>query len=307
MFGKRADGKLVKDMDPIVALTPYLMPMRCDAQVMLDYKLDYEVLARYIVEQGQKGNKFTFLELLIAAFVRTVAEIPEVNRFIVNKRVYSRNQLTVAFTILMEGSEGVNVGENTVKCMFEPTDTVFEVSERVSKAIAENRKAEADNAAMKLAKLLSKPILANPIVGLVRLMDRYGIMPRYVLDASPFHTSLFVTNMASIGMPAVKHHIYNFGTTSMFFSIGSVERSVTVGADGKAVRKRLLPIGVVADERICAGAVYARLVAGITRCLNNPSVLETPVENVRYEKGNEYHLPVPKAKKQKKNQQTLSE
>ena len=93
----------------------------------------------------------------------------------------------------------------------------------------------------------------------------------------------------------------------MFFSLGSIERTVAVNKDGKAVRKRMLPIGIVADERICAGAVYARLVAGIVRCLNNPSVLETPVENVRYEKGNEYHLPAPKVKKQKKNQQTLAQ
>ena len=70
MFGRRPDGKLLKKIDPIIALTPYLMPMRCDAQVFLNYKLDYEKMSRYIVEQGQKGNKFTFMELLIAIFVR---------------------------------------------------------------------------------------------------------------------------------------------------------------------------------------------------------------------------------------------
>ena len=56
MFGRRADGRLLKEIDPIIALTPYLMPMRCDAQVFLNYKLDYEKMARYIVEQGNQGN-----------------------------------------------------------------------------------------------------------------------------------------------------------------------------------------------------------------------------------------------------------
>ena len=56
MFGRRADGRVLREIDPIIALTPYLMPMRCDAQVMSNYKLDYEKMARYIVEQGQQGQ-----------------------------------------------------------------------------------------------------------------------------------------------------------------------------------------------------------------------------------------------------------
>ena len=48
MFGRRADGRRVKKLDPIVQMTPYLMPMRCDAQVFLEHKADYEKLSRYI-------------------------------------------------------------------------------------------------------------------------------------------------------------------------------------------------------------------------------------------------------------------
>ena len=291
MFGKRPDGKRIQAVDPVVSLMPYLMPMRCDAQVMMDFKVDFEKLTRYIAAKRDEGHRVTFLEILISAFVHTMASIPEANRFIVNKQMFARNELTVAFTVLKEGSSGVNVEENAVKCRFLPTDTIFDVSARVSKAIEESKKTEAQNATMKLAQLIAKPLFANPLVGLIRLLDRYGLIPGFVLDASPFHTSMFVTNMASIGMPAVKHHIYNFGTTSMFFSIGMPERTVAVGPDGKAVRKRLLPLGVVADERICAGAVYARLVDGIMKCLNNPELLETPAENVRYEVHKAYKNP----------------
>ena len=42
MFGRRPDGKRLKHLDPIVQITPYLMPMRCDAQVFLQHNLDYE-------------------------------------------------------------------------------------------------------------------------------------------------------------------------------------------------------------------------------------------------------------------------
>ena len=108
------------------------------------------------------------------------------------------------------------------------------------------------------------------------------------MDALPFFTSMFLTNMASIGMPAVKHHIYNFGTTSQFISIGAVERSLVPGSDGKPQRKRMLPFGIVADERICAGAVYAKMVARFNELMNNPALLEEKPQNVRFEEGNAY-------------------
>lgn len=308
MFGRRADGRVLKEVDPIVALTPYLMPMRCDAQVILNYKVDYERLARYIVQKGNEGYKFTFMELLIAAYVRTVSELPEINRFVSNKRLYARTQLTASFALLKETQEADAIEENTVKCHFDPRDTIYDVAERVNNAIEQNRREEADNATMKVAKLLLRPALANTVVFLARVLDRYGVLPKYIMEASPFHTSLFITHMGSIGMPAVNHHIYNFGTTSLFLSLGSVERQTVIGSDGKAVRKRYLPIGITADERICAGAMYARMVNRMMHYLNNPELLETQPETVRFEEGNAYSLAATKVSRRlrKKQQQTLA-
>lgn len=308
MFGRRADGRVLKEIDPIIALTPYLMPMRCDAQVILNYKVDYERLARYIVQKGNEGYKFTFMELLIAAYVRTVSELPEINRFVSNKRLYARTQLTASFALLKETQEVDAIEENTVKCHFDPRDTIYDVAERVNNAIEQNRREEADNATLKVAKLLLRPALANTVVFLARALDRYGVLPKYIMEASPFHTSLFITHMGSIGMPAVNHHIYNFGTTSLFLSLGSVERQTVIGSDGKAARKRYLPIGITSDERICAGAMYARMVNRMMHYLNNPELLEAPPETVRFEEGNAYGLAATKVSRRlrKKQQQTLA-
>ena len=303
MFGRRADGRLLKEIDPIIALTPYLMPMRCDAQVMSNYKLDYEKMARYIVDQGNKGHKLTFMEIIFAAYVRTISELPEINRFVANKRLYARTQLTISFVVLKDTGDPDRIEENTVKCYFDPRDTIFDVSERVSAAIEQNRREEADNSTMKLAKLLLNPILANTIVAFARLTDRYGILPKYILDASPFHTSMFFTQMASIGMPAVNHHIYNFGTTSLFVSMGSIQRETIVGPDGKVTRKRWLPVGFTADERICAGKEWAKLVERVMYYIAHLEELETPPEIVRFEEGNEYSIPKYVLKNQKEQEQ----
>lgn len=303
MFGHRADGKLLKKIDPVIALTPYLMPMRCDAQVFTSIKADYEKIARYIMEQRGKGHKISFMEVVIAAYVRSISEIPELNRFVANKRLYARTQLTVSFTLLKGNAQEDDAEENTVKCFFDPRDTVFDVAERVNEAIEQNRGEEADNTFMKLARLLLNPVLANIVAGMARFLDRYGILPKFIMDASPVHTSMYITNLASIGLPLANHHIYNFGTTSQFVAMGSVVREISVGADGQAVRKRYLPLGFTVDERICSGIKYAQMMRHMLRYLDNPSLLETPPETVLFEENHTYSFPACEKKRSRRKQE----
>jgi len=293
MFGHRPEGRRVRDVDPIVQITPYLMPMRCDAQVFLDYDVEYEPLMRYIAKKSREGVKITFMEILIASFVRGVSQVPEVNRFIMNKQFYNRRELTASFTLLMDTDDG-SIEENTVKIFFDPTDTIYDVSARVKELVAKNRKAETSGFAVKLASAVLKiPLLPSLAAGLVKLLDRYGLLPKALLDGLPFHTSMFITNNASIGLMRVYHHIYNFGDTSMFISMGTPQRGYSVDAGGNVVRKCTLPVGVTVDERVCGGAVYAKLFAVMKNCLRHPEQLETPPEKVFYNKGCEFHVPKP--------------
>ena len=204
--------------------------------------------------------------------------------------MYVRNELAISFVVLREGPDG-KTQENVVQCKFDPNDTVFDVAARTSQAILEGRRPEVDNATVKIAKILLNPLLATTVAAVMRLMDRYGIMPRPILEASPFHTSMFFTNMMSIGMPAVNHHIYNFGTCSLFVSMGSVERSTVLNDKGEVQRKRYLPLGITADERVCAGHLYASMVALFNKYLNDPSILEEKPEKVLYDQGMIYGMP----------------
>ncbi len=102
MFGRRPDGKRLSDVDPIVQITPYLMPMRCDAQVFLQHDLDYEKMSRYIVSKSREGQKITFMQIIVAAYVRAVSQHPEVNRFIFNKQYYARNNCSLSYVVLKD-------------------------------------------------------------------------------------------------------------------------------------------------------------------------------------------------------------
>ena len=292
MFGHRADGKRLSSIDPIVRITPYLMPMRCDAQVFLEHKLDYEMLTRYISRKAKEGERITFMQLIVAAYVRGVSQHPEVNRFIMNKQYYSRNNCSASYTILRE-QDNYDSPEATCRIEFDLTDTIFDVRDRMNKAVAENRDSgEDDPFAIKLASaVLAVPGLATLVVAVVRLLDRYGIAPKVLLEELPFYSGMFITNNASIGLHHVWHHIYNFGNVSMFFGMGSVLKEAVTDSDGKVRMKRWLPIGVTVDERVTSGAHYAAFFFDVMRLLENPEELETPPETVRFEQGVECHVP----------------
>ena len=292
MFGYRPDGRRLKGTDPIVQITPYLMPMRCDAQVFLEHKLDYELLSRYIAEKAREGQKVTFMQIIIAAYVRGVSQHPEINRFIKNKQFYSRNNLSVSFTLLKD-SQNHDSPESTVRIEFDPTDTLFDVRDRMTAAVEANRGEASEGAFVdRLAGfVLAIPGLASLVVGLVRLLDRYGLAPGAFIKELPFYSGMFITNNASIGLHHVWHHIYNFGTVSAFFGMGSVLKEAAVEPEGRVRMKRWLPIGVTVDERISSGAHYAAFFADVVRCMNHPETLETPPESVRYDRNAEYHVP----------------
>lgn len=295
MFGRRPDGRRMKKQDPIVQMTPYLMPMRCDAQVFLEHRADYEKLSRYIVRKSGEGQKITFMQIVVAAYVRAVSQHPEVNRFIFNKQFFIRNNCSVSYTVL-KNPQDHDSHETTVRILFDLTDTIYDVRDRMNEAVEKSRATEDGDFVIRLASaLLSVPGLATLVTGTVRLLDRYGIAPRVLIRELPFYSGMFITNNGSIGLRHPMHHIYNFGDVSLFIGMGSVLKEAVVEPDGKARMRRVLPFGITADERICSGAHYAAFFAEVIHLLNNPEELETPPENVRFEQGVEYHVPKPGA------------
>ena len=283
MFGRRSDGTRMKGIDPIVALTPYIMPQRSDSQVFTRQDLDFDEMTRYIREQKKKGVDVTHMGLFIAAYVRTLCEYPEMNRFIVNKKLYSRNHVCVSFVTLRKTADD-SVEEALFKVQFDLKDTIYDVSRRLSEAIENGRKEVGVNKTDVVARaLMSMPLLPNIVVGLAYFMDAHGILPKFIHDASPFHTSMFISNMASLGMNYIYHHIYNFGTTSVFVTMGKTEQRVAHNGDGTCRSRRVMPLGIVVDERIASGGIYARAFAKAVGYLRNPELLEQPPETIRTE------------------------
>ena len=291
MFGRRPDGRRVKGIDPVMQITPYVMPMRCDAQVFLKHRADLEAMSRYIRRQKQeRGETITYMQIVVAAYVRAISRNPEINRFIMNKQLFARNNCSAAFTILKDPSDA-DKGEAVVKIKFDLTDTIYDVRDRMAAAVAANRgDAPAGFIDKLLGFLFAVPGLATVVVGLVRVLDRYGLAPGVLMEELPFYVGMYITNTASIGLHDVNHHLYNWGNVGLFLGMGMPEK-VAVVENGEARMKRYLPIGITADERVCSGAHYARFFSDMKHYLDHPEVLEEPPEKIRFDRDMEYHEP----------------
>lgn len=273
----RADGKRVRNADPMYRVAAHIMNKRVDSMNMITIDIPYEPMQEYINQKRKEGISISHMSLVIAAYLRTMAKYPELNRFIVNKKPYQRKEIAVGMVVLqsLESHEGT-----MSKMYFDKKDTIFDVNNKINTYVTENREAPENNGTEKIIKfLLSFPGLLTVGVGLFKLLDRYGLLPKFIINMSPFHMSLGITNLASIRTNHIYHHCYEFGTTSVFMAMGNL-REVPKRKGGEIVFERSLPIGVTMDERICSGSYFATAFRYMKKMLANPELLEQPPEEI---------------------------
>lgn len=273
----RADGKRLRHTDPMYRVAAHIMDKRVDSMNMITIDIPYEPMQDYINKKRKEGVRISHMSLVIAAYIRTMAEFPQLNRFIVNKKVYTRNEVAVGMVVLKSGEDS---NGTMSKMYFDKANTVFEVNDIINKYVEDNRNTPENNKTEKLIKILvSIPGLLNVGVKAFKLLDRYGLLPKAIINASPFHMSVGITNLASIRTNHIFHHCYEFGTTSVFMAMGNL-REVPKRKGDEIIFIRSLPIGVVMDERVCSGSYFALAFKTLKRYLANPELLETPPEKV---------------------------
>ena len=130
----RPDGKRVKDLPPIVAAIPYIMPKRYDAQNTITEYIDEELIKSYIREKRRSGVRINHMAVIIAAYYRAVMYNPKLNYFIMNSKVYKRNHFCVSFVILKKLADG-RPDETSLKIFLTPEDTIFTIQQKITDAV----------------------------------------------------------------------------------------------------------------------------------------------------------------------------
>lgn len=272
----RADGYRVRGNDAMYELVPYIMPYRYDASNSVTVDIDLGLMQDYVRKCRKKGINMSHMSIIIAGALRIVSQNPFLNRFVMNRKIYSRNHFCVSFVTLQPGKTSDTVN----KIYFNLDDDIFIVNQKVQEAIERTQEPTSENALDRLmASLVRLPFLVGAAVGVLKFIDKYFTLPFSIINASPFHTSLFITNLASIRTNAIYHHLYEFGTTGIFISMGQPEKRIE--KNGETVEERkIMPLGIVTDERIANGHYYGRCFRELNRYYKNPELLETPPEKV---------------------------
>lgn len=267
----RRDGRRVKKADPMYLVMHQFLRERHDAMNMMTMDIPIQPMREYILGKKTEGIRLTHLGLVLAAYVRTLAEYPELNRFIVNRRIYARNEIAVSMVVLKAGEMD---DETMSKMYFLPQDDVFAVQKTIDDYISGNKKKDNDNGTDRIVRiLLGIPGLLRFGCNLLRWMDRHNLLTKAMIDVSPFHASCAVTNLASIRTNHIYHHCYDFGTIGEFFAIGNF-REVPKRVGGEIKFETCMPIGIVMDERICTGAYCSLALQRFKSYLAHPERLE---------------------------------
>lgn len=282
----RSDGTYLRNIDPFMRFFPYIMKGRNDSAVYFKQEIDVTNLKAYINTKNHQSEleggdniKSTLFHGFLTAMVKTAIERPQVNRFIIGRRVYQRNELRVAFVIKSEFRDDAN--EEIAIMTFDKDDNLKSISEKLQHEIRKIREiskaanTERHGAVNWFNVLMNIPrIILRAVVRFLAWLDYHGWLPKFVIEADPMHTSIFLSNLGSLHIEAPYHHLYEWGTTSIFMTIGVVSKTPKVMPDGTIAIRDTCNVALTLDERIADGYYFSRTIKRFQNIIEHPEELE---------------------------------
>lgn len=275
MFGHRSDGKKVKGMGIIDKAEPFFMPQRIDAVNYTTVKIKCDTIDEFIARERKNGISYSYMHIIMAAIVRILYIRKKLNRFIMRGSIYQRNTISISMDIKKKLEDD---GEQVcLKMFFTGRESIEEVKKIVDDEIAKNlQESEVHSTTKAAGKLTSLPdFLFRWTMAFVRFLDKHGLLPKALIKASPFHTSCFLTNLKSIKLNYIFHHLYNFGTTTIFISMGKEQVEPYVENNKELKIAKILTFGVSLDERVADGLYMGKSLRLFSDMIKNPDNLKT--------------------------------
>ena len=284
-LGDRYDGWRLKNVDPMFSVAPFILKSRVDSQVLFEIKVPIDKIESFIRIHKEDIPGLSIMHVVMASLVRLMSQRPHLNRFVMWHKIFARNH--VNFSIAIKRSMSDTAEETIIKPYFLPTDTLQEIVRKTNIELENTLKQSQDNSTDQLSKIFGffPDFLLRSVVFLLTLLDKVGLMPKIFNHASPFHTSFFLTNLGSIGVESIYHHLYEFGTCSMFVAMGRKTKESFVDKNGENKSKKSILLKFVLDERICDGFYYARSMRMLEKILSDPNDLLLPPKEVFIDEG----------------------
>ena len=282
-WGDRSDGRKIRTLAPMAQITAYFQVERNTCSNLFEESFEITHIDRYIRQKRKEGyTDFGITHVLLAAYVRGIARYPQLNRFISGQKVFSRGN-DIQYCMVVKKDMTLESPDTSIKVHLTPHDTAIDVYHKLNAAVEEVKKTqELDSSLDSLIMCLNMipSVVLKFLVWLLKLLDYFGMLPKFLLELSPFHGSLFFTSMGSLGIRPIYHHLYDFGNIPAFGAFGCKRRALEVQEDGTVVQRKYIDVKFVLDERIVDGYYYATFFKYYRRLLAHPEVLDASPEEV---------------------------
>jgi hypothetical protein len=251
---------------PVRRMIPYLMKTRNESAVYHEQILDLTKTLPFIAEWNRtREPKLTLFLLVLAACGRALAARPGLDRFVSGGRIYQRRRTAISFAAKQRFADDGPL--LTIKLPMPRGEALADTLARAHESVG-GKRAGRESASDREVKLLTRlpGFLLGWLVGAARWLDKWNLMPGAMLHDDPMYASLFLANLGSVGIDRVYHHLYEYGTVSLFGVLGATRKEVVVGADGAPVVRDTVSLRWSFDERINDG-FYCAAALGLVRDL----------------------------------------
>lgn len=283
-LGDRRDGVRLRKIHSMHVIMPLIFPNRCDNEAFISERIDLEGINAYLAKKNADGPeyKYNLFQVLVTAVLKALVLRPKMNRFVINNTLYMRNDVSAAFTVKKIFSD--DGAEALARIRVTGEETIDDIHQAIFRQVSFCRSDKVDASTGAMNAIQRLPGFLRRFVGfVVRFLDRHGWLPNSLIATDPYQCSVVLSNLGSIKLKAGYHHLANWGTTSLFCTIGEAAKKPFFRPDGTVEMKDCVDIGLTVDERIADGYYYSRTVKLLRKLLENPELLEKPLnEEVEY-------------------------
>jgi pyruvate/2-oxoglutarate dehydrogenase complex dihydrolipoamide acyltransferase (E2) component len=269
---RRCDGELLKNVDPIRRMMPMVMGGR--NQSIIYHMTQWEIanarawLRVYNRNHGDRSQA-TLFHMLAYACIRTLLARPGLNRFVSGGRIYQRKGLWLSFAIKMKFNDDAPL--TTVKLSFSENDRFDECVDRMTNAVKTGRSGDVSPIEREVRFLTKLPSpLLRMIVAAGSRLDRFNLLPASLIEPDPMFTSLFLANLGSIRIDNAYHHLYEYGTCSLFGVVGGARKALVTGRNGRPAVREVLQVYWSFDERVNDGFYCMESLEMARRIIEDP-------------------------------------
>ena len=270
---RRCDGDLIRDEAPSRVILPYLMWGRNESIILHESICDITRTRGWLRAFNGAGPEqaATLFHLFLWSCGRTAHLRPKMNRFVAGGRLYQRRGVWLSFAA--KRALRLDAPLVPVKLDFPDVNESFAgFVGRLTRYIEDARGSEDRLVDRELALCTRFPHFVRRILaGVYRATDRMNVLPRRFVESDPLFASVFVANLGSLGLDRTWHHLYEYGTCSLFAVLGKQREDLIANGGGEPATRDVLTIRWSFDERITDAYYCASSLDMVRRIVENPA------------------------------------